>query len=105
MCIRDRFIGDGYQIKANSWCSPYRDTPYPTLSQAKRQCSNDLSCSMFTDNAGEGDTFYLCYIGAEIKRSPRGSILHIKRSEYICICKPFRKASNSMLLILYPLKI
>ena len=92
------FIDDNYEIKENSWCHPYRDKTYPTISEAKRQCSDDPSCPMFFDRGGEGNKFYLCDDGAEIKISTTGALLYIKGSEYICICKPFCIASNHKML-------
>ena len=81
MCILVLVIGDGYEMRAKAYCSPRRDQTYPTVFEAERQCSDDPSCTMFFDGAGEGTEFYLCGDGAEIKISQNGHILHIKRSE------------------------
>ena len=77
------FVDDGYEIRKNSWCSPYRDEPFPNLSEAKRECNNDPSCTMLYDGAGQGKTIYLCDEGAEIKKSTMDSILHIKKGEFL----------------------
>ena len=82
------FIADEYEIKENSWCYPYRDNIYPTLSKAKHQCSDDPSCTMFFDAEGVGLTFYLCDTDAEIQISTSGDLLHIKKGGYICMCRP-----------------
>ena len=75
------FIVDGYGIREFSWCSPKQKQVFPTLSDAKRQCSDDPSCTMFYDRVSAGNKFYLCNHGAEIKSSALGSLLYIKRSE------------------------
>ena len=88
------FIDDDYELKANSWCSPKREPFYPTLAEAKRQCSDDPSCSMFYQVLGFGTKFILCDDGAETKISTAGSILYIKIGEYVCICTPLWNSSN-----------
>ncbi len=88
------FIGDGYEIRESSWCSPHRDQSYPTLSEAKRQCSDDPLCTMLVDSRGKGNHFYLCNVGAQIKSSTVHSILYIKRRECICCCTSSCNASN-----------
>ena len=75
------FIDYGYEIKENSWCSPLRKPFYPTLSEAKHQCSYDPSCSMFYDAARTGTKFVLCWGDEKIKSSSKGSILYIKTGE------------------------
>ena len=79
---------DSYEIKDNSWCTPYREK-LQTLSDAKRRCNDDPSCGIVYDAAGEGTKFHLCDKGATIKLSNSGAILHIKRREYIYICMSF----------------
>ena len=87
------FIDDGYGLKAYSWCSKHTRV-YPTLAEAKRQCRDDPSCSMFYDASGAGTHFVLCEDGAEIKISRKSSVLYFKISEYVCICTPLWNSSN-----------
>ena len=94
-------IDDVYELRANSWCLPERDETFPTLSEAKRQCSDDPSCTMFYDFGGRGNKFCLCDEGAQIATSSTGSLLHIKRSEYLCICTSFCHASNQNMVKLF----
>ena len=88
------FIGDGYDIRGNSYCSPRRSKTFSTLSEATRQCIGDISCTMVYNSKGKGKKFALCDEGAEINTSTTGSILYIIRSEYICMCTPFRKVCD-----------
>ena len=77
------FIGNGYDIRGESWCSPGSGSA-STLSEATRQCSADVSCTMFYDDSEDGTRFYLCDDdNTQIIPSTKGAILHIKRSEYI----------------------
>lgn len=78
-------------------------TPF-NLSEAKRQCSDDPSCTMFFDGLGDDGWKYFCVDGAEIIEDDI-SILYIKRSEYIFISTSFCNASNynvvKLLIIIY----
>jgi len=73
-------IDQGYEIRLNSYCNPYRGS-FQTLSEAKQQCTADLSCAMVYDsydNSSNHDTFRLCDGGATISGSTIGSHLHVK---------------------------
>ena len=83
MCVFVLVIVDVYEMRTNTYCTLKQARTYPTVSEAERQCSDDLSCTMFFDLKGEGTKFYLCDDGAEIKRSRNskawgGSFLYIK---------------------------
>ena len=90
------FIDGGYEIIADSYCAPYRTESFPTLSEAKIQCSDDPSCSMFYHYAG-ANTYYVCEQGSEIiptSAIKSGILLAIKRSEYACIFTSFGHDTN-----------
>ena len=66
-----------YELRANSWCSPYREN-FETLSEAKRQCTNDPLCATVYDDGGSHNHFLLCDAGAKFQTSSAGSLLYIK---------------------------
>ena len=88
------FIDGGYELHENSWCSPRISTIYPTLTETKQLCNNDPSCTMFYDSRGAGNAFYWCDSDGKVKNSTSGSLLYIKRSEYVCSCTLFWNSSN-----------
>ena len=88
------FSAQSYDVRLNSWCSPYRES-FETLSEAKTQCTNDRFCAMIYDDGGSHNHFLLCDEGANIKTSAAGSLLHIKRSEYMCIWVAFSNITNN----------
>ena len=83
-------IDEGYEIRKNSYCSPYREQSFRTLPEAQHQCNNDPSCAMFIEAKGQNNctTFHFCDKGAVIK-SAQGAVLHIKKGEYIGISTAF----------------
>ena len=46
------------------------------FSDAKTECSENVNCHMFYDQAGTGKTFYACENTASIKQSGIGTILY-----------------------------
>ena len=83
------WIEDAYELRSDAWCAPKSGKNFPSLYDAKRQCSDDAACTMLYDASGAGTKFILCGKGAQVKISTKGAILHIKISEYICICTSF----------------
>lgn len=85
------FIGDDYEIRQNSYCFPNSHLAYPTLAEAKRQCSTESSCAMFyvMPPIADGGIFnyFKCEDGAEIRtQGCPGCTLYIKKSEYTRSC-------------------
>ena len=76
-------IDQGYEIRLDSYCEPDRGR-FQTLSEAKQQCTDDLSCSMVFDHDGKHNDFRLCDKGATIILSTHGSLLHMKIFEGMC---------------------
>jgi hypothetical protein len=88
-------IDEGYEIRSNSVCSPYRKQSFETLPEAKHQCIKDPSCTMFFNVGGAVHrASFLCDEGAVIEISTLGAVLFIKKGEYIRISTPFSNASN-----------
>ena len=75
-------VDQGYDVKVNSWCTPYRES-FESLSEAKQRCNDDPSCAVVYDDGGKHTHFVLCGWDATIKHSSSGSLLHTKRSKYM----------------------
>ena len=45
---------------------------------ARKECLDDLSCQMFYDSCGKGETFYFCTDTSHLYTSGCGSILYKK---------------------------
>ena len=70
---------EGYAEKRGHWCDPNQRMTAITFSDAKTECSENVSCNMFYHFKGTGNTFYACENTASIKESTSGSILYQKQ--------------------------
>ena len=68
-----------YAKKRDHWCDPYQRMTAITFSDAKTECSENVSCHMFFDWKGTGNKFYACENTASIEESESGSILYQKQ--------------------------
>ena len=69
---------EGYGKKRDHWCDPGKLMTAITFSDAKTECSENVSCNMFYDYKGTGNKFFACENTASIKESGSGSILYQK---------------------------
>ena len=67
-----------YAKKRDHWCDPHQIMAATTLSDAKTECSENVSCHMFYDEEGTGNKFFACENTASILESTIGSILYQK---------------------------
>ena len=58
------------------WCHPNTLMTATTLSDAKKECSDDPNCHMFYDRYGLGNTFKSCSETSNIEKSSSNSILY-----------------------------
>ena len=65
-----------YAKKRDHWCDPKKRMTAITFSDAKTECSENVSCNMFYHFKGTGNKFYACENTASIKESTSGSILY-----------------------------
>ena len=72
------FTDDEYELRENSYCHPYDPHTLSNVFEAKRECTEDPSCTMFTETGGQGKQFNLCQRGSNIISSGVGSMVHIK---------------------------
>ena len=66
-----------YNVKENTWCSPYHDI-FNTLPEAKEMCTSKPQCSMIYDDGGLNKRFLLCDKGASTTASSSGSRLYVR---------------------------
>ena len=65
-----------YAKKRDHWCTPYQSMTAITFSDAKTECSENVSCNMFYDYKGTGNEFFACENTASIKESTFGTVLY-----------------------------
>ena len=68
----------GYELRQNSYCSPYGYPRNENLWNAKKRCTDDPTCTMIYDTDGKNERFFLCHEGAETFESTLGSRVYIK---------------------------
>ena len=66
-----------YETNINSFCSPNTRMSSNNKLDATQECTQNSACTMFWDRCGNGNEFYFCTDGSEIKSSPCGSFLYI----------------------------
>ena len=69
---------DEYELRENYYCHPSDPTILSNVFDAKRECTEDPSCTMFTEVGGKGKEFHLCPTDSKIIASGVGSMVHIK---------------------------
>ena len=88
ICILILLSEGKYEVRWNSWCTPYEPDSYGTFHEAKQACDSLPTCAMFFGRRREGKQFLvekvfgrflLCSdTKATIKTSKAGSRLYIK---------------------------
>ena len=68
-----------YAEKRDHWCAPHQRMTTITFSNAKTECSENVSCHMFFDGEGKGNNFFACENTASIRESGIGAILYQKQ--------------------------
>ena len=69
-----------YAKKRDHWCNPILQfMNAKTFSDAKTECSDNVSCNMFYHFQGTGNKFFACENTAKIMESRAGSILYQKQ--------------------------
>ena len=58
------------------YCEPYTKMISTNLPDARQECQNNPTCSMFYDTCARGDDFRLCNSTASVVPSGCSSILH-----------------------------
>ena len=82
MVIESTYILDSYMATKNKYCDPhYEIMASAGLDEAKGECSNDPTCSMFYYDCGTKE-YYKCTASSDLASSGCGSIVYTKGNHH-----------------------